>query len=89
MGDDSFDPLREAPEADALDQHRAVAGSEQDVVPVEIPLDADPADVLEQNRSLSADQDEPPGPVPVEADPADVVDQRRVVPLVEEDDPFR
>jgi len=58
-----------------------------DAVP-DLPLDAEPADVLEQ--SLEAVPGEPPdafgGPLdPHEADPADVLEQRLDVPLDDEE----
>jgi len=56
--------------------------------PPTVPLDAEPADVLEQN--LDAVPGEPEDALaapldPHEADPADVLEQRRGVPLDDEE----
>jgi hypothetical protein len=57
---DDRDP--EAPEADFAEQHSAVLAEDEEndseEVPVELPLDADPADVSEQARSVEYDDDD-------------------------------
>lgn len=55
---DDRDP--EAPEADFEEQHSALDDDEDDSdeVPVEVPLDADPADVSEQSRSVEYGDDD-------------------------------
>ncbi len=52
----SEDP--EAPEADALEQRTPVVEAEDDPVPAEAALEADPADVAEQSRSVDVGDDE-------------------------------
>ena len=52
----SEDP--EAPEADALEQRTPVVAAEDDAVPAEPGLEADPADVAEQSRSVDVGDDE-------------------------------
>ena len=52
----SEDP--EVPEADALEQRAPVLEAEDDVVPYEPELEADPADVAEQSRSVDLTDDE-------------------------------
>ena len=48
----------EVPEADALEQRALVVEAEDDVVPYEPELEADPADVAEQSRSVDLTDDE-------------------------------
>ncbi|WP_214109092.1 hypothetical protein [Acrocarpospora catenulata] len=51
--------------------------------------EADPADVVEQNRTLREDERERTVwslEIPLEADPADTAEQRRVVEQDDEDD---
>ena len=49
----------EAPEADAAEQHTSVLPDEpRDKLPEELPPDADPADVSEQQREVGFDEDE-------------------------------
>jgi hypothetical protein len=52
----SEDP--EVPEADALEQRTPVVEDEDDEVPAEPDLEADPADVAEQSRSVDLTDDE-------------------------------
>lgn len=49
----------ETPEADAVEQSRRAEDlpEEDEVVPAEVPLDADPADVSEQYRTVPVDED--------------------------------
>lgn len=83
-GADPFDPLRQAPEADALEQHQALDGGGHDPTPVSLPVDADAADALEQRHSAPADQEAAPVSFPADANPADVVEQHQAVPLDED-----
>jgi hypothetical protein len=49
----------EAPVADAVEQHTDVApDTPTDRLPTEVPLDADPADVSEQEREVGFGEDE-------------------------------
>jgi hypothetical protein len=49
----------EAPEADAAEQHTdAVPDGPRDRLPEELPSDADPADVSEQEREVGFGEDE-------------------------------
>ena len=48
----------EVPEADALDQRTPVVEAEDDEIPAEPALEADPADVAEQSRSVDLTDDE-------------------------------
>ncbi|ADG89690.1 hypothetical protein TBS_30350 [Thermobispora bispora] len=49
----------EAPEADAVEQHRPVTVPEQDRrLPTRIPFDADPADVADQEREVDLDDED-------------------------------
>ena len=60
-GPDDVDPDVdiEAPEADVAEQHTAATRDEpRDGAPAEIPLDADPADVSEQEREVGYDDDD-------------------------------
>jgi hypothetical protein len=52
----SEDP--EVPEADALEQRTPVVEAEHDEIPAEPELEADPADVAEQSRSVDLADDE-------------------------------
>ncbi|HSK26872.1 MAG TPA: hypothetical protein VK894_08195 [Jiangellales bacterium] len=60
---------------------------EYDADPTEVtpPLEADPADALEQVRDLAPHESEPPAEVRDDVDPADVAEQHRVVELDEDD----
>lgn len=49
---DAFDPLRQAPEADALEQRQAVDDSGHDPTSLTVPAEANPADVLEQHQAV-------------------------------------
>jgi hypothetical protein len=52
------DPVSvEAPEADAVEQRADVVPEDDDPV-AEIPLDVDPADVVEQHRTVGGDDDD-------------------------------
>jgi hypothetical protein len=52
------DPVSvEAPEADAVEQRAEVVPEDDDTV-AEIPLDVDPADVVEQHRTVGGDDDD-------------------------------
>ncbi|GII57002.1 hypothetical protein Pth03_53910 [Planotetraspora thailandica] len=56
---DGVDELSiETPEADAVEQHRPLRGSQEDPWPEHVPFDADPADVTEQGRSVDLGDDE-------------------------------
>jgi hypothetical protein len=55
--DDITDAPDDAPEADAVEQHRGVV-DEDDEVPPSVPFDVDPADAYEQNRVVDYDEDE-------------------------------
>jgi hypothetical protein len=56
---DDVDELSiETPEADAVEQHQPVRGSQDDRWPERVPFDADPADVTEQERSVDLGDDE-------------------------------
>ena len=49
----------EAPEADAAEQHTDVVPDEpKDRLPDDVPMDANPADVSEQEREVGFDEDE-------------------------------
>ncbi|WP_433497895.1 hypothetical protein ACQP1K_23715 [Sphaerimonospora sp. CA-214678] len=48
----------EAPEADAVDQRRLVKVPEHTGWPKRVPLEADPADVAEQERTVDLGEDE-------------------------------
>jgi hypothetical protein len=48
----------EVPEADALEQRTPVVEAEDDEIPAEPELEADPADVAEQSRSVDLADDE-------------------------------
>ena len=54
----------------------------------DLPVDADPADALDQRRRVLPDDEGSlvGSGLPVEADPADALDQRREVPLDDEAD---
>jgi hypothetical protein len=47
----------DAPEADAVEQHRGVVDEGEDTPP-RVPFDVDPADAYEQNRVVDYDEDE-------------------------------
>lgn len=55
--DDVTDAPDDAPEADAVEQHRGVV-ERDDEPPESVPIDVDPADAYEQNRVVDYDEDE-------------------------------
>ncbi len=55
--DDVADAPDDAPEADAVEQHRGVVEGD-DETPETVPFDVDPADAYEQNRVVDYDEDE-------------------------------
>jgi hypothetical protein len=81
-------PGLEQPPDDVLEQREEVPRPAPDPVAVELPLEADPADVAEQWDAVPAVP--PPIPagveLPLEADPADVVEQLEAVPEVADPD---
>ncbi|WP_210158891.1 hypothetical protein [Microbispora oryzae] len=48
----------EAPEADAVEQHQQVEVPEDNHWPEHVPLEADPADVAEQERTVGGDDED-------------------------------
>jgi hypothetical protein len=77
-------PGLEQPPDDVLEQRQEVPPPALDPAGVELPLEADPADVVEQLDAVPAMPPAPPAGVelPLEADPADVVEQLEAVPDV-------
>ncbi|MGW0517566.1 hypothetical protein [Crossiella sp. NPDC003009] len=51
-------PADEVPEADALEQRTEVMPEEEDVLIDVRPLEADPADVADQHRSVPLDEED-------------------------------
>ena len=56
--DDVVELAIEAPEADAVEQHQLARSSGEDRWPEHVPLDANPADVAEQERAVDTGDDE-------------------------------
>ncbi|MFI7606535.1 hypothetical protein ACIBTV_15550 [Micromonospora sp. NPDC049366] len=79
------DPLREPPEADALEQRQTVVDdSAQDVTPTTPPLEASDADVAEQGSPPAGEQDLRTA-LPEDANPADALEQRESIIPDDED----
>jgi hypothetical protein len=81
-------PGLEQPPDDVLEQREEVPPAAPHPAGVEVPLEANPADVAEQLHAVPAVP--PPIPagveLPLEADPADVVEQLEVIPEVADPD---
>ncbi|PZG01553.1 hypothetical protein [Micromonospora deserti] len=79
------DPLREPPEADAVEQQQTVVDDpDAELPPTRVPMDATAADVAEQSAAVPGERDGFPPTLPVDANPADVLEQRTTVNLEEE-----
>ncbi|TDC36817.1 hypothetical protein E1211_12315 [Micromonospora sp. 15K316] len=79
------DPLRVAPEADALEQRQTVVDdSAQDVTPTTPPLEVSEADVAEQGAPPAGEQDSLTA-LPEDANPADALEQRESIIPADED----
>lgn len=83
--DESGDPLREPPEADAVEQRQTV-DDDPDVepAPTRLPPEATEADVAEQGAEVPGERDGSPPTLPGDANPADVLEQRATITPDEE-----
>ncbi|MEV4198406.1 hypothetical protein [Micromonospora globbae] len=82
---DPDDPLREPPEADALEQRQPVVDdAQQDVTPTTPPVEASEADVAEQGSPPPGEQDSLTW-LPEDANPADALEQREAIIPDDED----
>jgi hypothetical protein len=83
--DESGDPLRELPEADALEQQQTVDDDpDADLAPTRLPPEATDADVAEQGAAVPGERDGSPPTLPSDANPADVLEQRATITPDEE-----
>lgn len=82
--DEQADPLRQPPEADALEQQQdeTVVGP-PDTVEEAVP-EASEADLAEQGV-IVPDQGGMPTSLPADANPADAMEQREDIPIPDED----
>ncbi|MFC0505593.1 hypothetical protein [Micromonospora costi] len=79
------DPLREPPEADAMEQAQPVVDdADQDVTPTSPPMEATEADVAEQGSPPAGEQDVLTS-LPEDANPADALEQRESIIPADED----
>ncbi|MER7889853.1 hypothetical protein ABTX15_08535 [Micromonospora sp. NPDC094482] len=79
------DPLREPPEADAIEQRQPVVDdAEQDVTATSTPVEASEADVAEQSASPAGETDSLTL-LPEDANPADALEQRESIIPADED----